>query len=188
MNILKKVVLFGAILLVAGCGSTTVAEPETVDPPVLPDNYTTYENADGWSISHPDSWTVDEANYATTGLVGFKAPSQSKTFQAHLGITKITSEFTEDVYEYDDLSTSIGEALEETGATNVVSKKFITPVGASARMDADLIKETLDLKVTQMQMYRDYEGFILNFMSDAAEYDSFMSDVEVMLLSFNPGK
>lgn len=188
MNILKKTMLFGALLLVAGCGSTTGSVPETVDPPVLPDNYTTYENADGWSISHPESWKVDEANYAATGLVGFKAPSESKTFQAHLGITKKATEFTEDVYDYEELSEVVGKALEETGATNVVSKKFMTPVGPSARMDGDLIKETLDLKVTQMQIYRDYEGYILNFMSEVSEYDGFMEDVELMLLSFNPGE
>ena len=180
--------LCGALLLVAGCGSTTGSVSETVDPPVLPDNYITYENADGWSISHPDSWKIDESNYASLGVIRIVIESESKTFKPNFGITKTATEFTEDVYDYEELSEVVGEALEETGATNVVSKKFVTPVGPSARMDGDMIKESLNLKLTQVQMYRDYKGFILNFMSDVSEYDALMPDVELMLLSFNPGK
>ncbi len=188
MNLLKKTMLFAVVLLVSGCGCTTGSVEETVELPVLPENYTTYENADVGSISHPDSWKVDEANYAGTGLVRFEAPSESKTFKANFGITKISTEFTEDLYEYNELSKSVGQALEETGAINVVSKKFVTPVGPSARIDGDMVKETLDLKLTQVQMYRDYRGFVLNFMSDAAEYDGFIEDVELMFMTFNPGE
>jgi len=186
MNVFKKIALCSALIVVAGCGSTAESLPEEVLVPELPENYVTYENADGWRISHPDTWTVDESAYTNSGLVRLVAPGASTAFKAHIGVTKTPTGFAASSVDYDDIAESVTSALEETGATSVIGKKVMTPVGYALRLDGDLNKEPLILKLTQLQMYRDNIAYTLNFMADTAEFDQFSEDVDLILMTFDP--
>lgn len=186
MSLSKKVLLV-ALLFVAGCGTTTEEQlPESVLVPELPDNYVQYEHPDGWTMSHPNDWTVNESEYESTGVVGFISPS-TKPMKANLTIVTSKTEFTEDLISYQDLKGTIETALQSTGGTNISTDVIMLPVGEAVQGMSTLSRNGVDLKIQQLQMYRDYKAFILNYMADTSEFDQYKDDVDLMLKTFNPG-
>lgn len=188
-SFLKSAFLSLALVFVvgAGCGSSGAPTKTAVSMPEFPATYKTYNNAEGWSIKYPGNWTVDESNYATSGLVGFVAPAADGSFRPNFGVTRTKTSFTADAVDYEDLQGTIKTALESSGGTNVVTKVMSTPAGDTVRGDADLVKSNLSLKVSQAQMYRDNLSFVLNFMSTSADYDTYKADAELMFQAFQPG-
>jgi len=185
-NFVRPLILSAALLFVVGCGSTTTQTNVNVVEPEYPESYQMYTSADGWSIRYPDTWSVDDTNYETSGVVHFGAPSQSQSFRGNLGVTKTDTEFTADMIDYEDLRSAIKEALETSGATNVETSVVQLPAGEAVRGDTQFSREGLSFGVTQVQIYRDYTGFVLTYMADTDEFGEFKTDAELMMQSFKP--
>ncbi len=188
-SLLKSAFLSIALFLVvgAGCGSNTATPRVAVPMPEFPATYKTFTSTDGWSIKYPGEWTVDDSNYATSGLVSFAAPTTGGTFRPNFGVTRTKTTFTADAVDYADLQGTIKTVLESSGGTNVATRVMSLPAGDAVRGDADIEKSGLSLKVNQAQMYRDNVGFVLNFMSSSEDYDTYKSDAELMFQGFQPG-
>lgn len=177
------------LFVVAGCGnaSQNTNTAATVPMPEFPATYRTYTSADGWSVKYPETWVVEDKNYATTGLVSFVAPAVgSSSLKPNFGVTKTKTEFTQDLFVYEDLRSAVKTALESSGSKNVETKVVALPAGEAVRGDGDIEQQGLKIKVSQVQMYRDYVGYILTYVGTQEDYATHKADAELMYQSFTP--
>ncbi|MBI2990370.1 MAG: hypothetical protein HYY51_04290 [Candidatus Magasanikbacteria bacterium] len=178
------------LLIGGGCasGNPTTDKAPALSKAELPSYFTDYKSTGGWSISYPNTWNLDET-LAAEGQIYFKVPMADTNagFQSNLGVILTPTEFTQDEVVLDELPESIKTALESAGTMEAKVSKIQFPFGEAIRAEGVLTQGTLTLRMTQVQAYRDYKGFVLTFMALPADYEAYKSDLDLTLQSFEPG-
>ena len=188
---MKRRVLFASLLsgllLVTGCGSAAPEVEKVVISSIeVPGDYSVYEDDLGWSLAHPGDWSVDETA-KEYGTIGFVSPSAEDGFKATLGVLRTEHEFMASDFNYEELTTAIQGALENNGGMNVLTEVIELPAGEAARGVADLERDGVAFKTSQVQIYGDGVGYILTFTTLGDRFEEYIDEFENMLATFAPG-
>ena len=176
---IKKTVilLIGAVLIVSVLAAGCTFNVGTTTPSPLPT--TTYDSANGFTITYPSDWTKDVPKSGLLDVL-FGIPTNNATENLNVRVSNLsasdtlesrTSDRTEALQDYDNF-TQIS-AGNTTLAGNPAYKIIYT-----ATVDGD------HLKVTQIWTVKDGKEYTITYKAAPKNYETYLSTAQQMIDSF----